>query len=85
MKVPTPHAHRAADVLELDFTGIDERYADLAPYLHVNDIRSENTTGRRLSLQPSGNIDPFAEYVIALNDNFAEIDADAKLDGTLDG
>ena len=40
--------------------------------------RDANPTRLSKGLQPSGDVDPIAEKIVALNDNVADVDADPK-------
>ena len=81
--VPSPRPDRPLDVLELDFAGIGEGDADLAADLGMDDVRDENAAMRRLAFEAGRDVDAVAENVVALDDDVAEIDADAELDGRL--
>ena len=82
---PPPHPQRSRDVLEVNLADIRESNADLAAHLGMDDVRGENAASRRLAFEAGRDIDAVAEYVVALDDDVAEIDADAKLDGRLSG
>ena len=47
----------------------------------MDDVRDENPAMRRLALEARRDIDAVAENVVALDDDVAEIDADAEVDG----
>ena len=64
---PAPRPHRTVDVLEFQFTGIDERHADLSGHLRVDAVRNENAAGRRLAFQSGGNVHTVAENVVAIH------------------
>jgi hypothetical protein len=83
MAAPSPSPHRPFDVLEPDFAGIREFHADFPVHLTVHNVRGKDATDRRLALQPGGEIDPISEYVLALDDDLAEIEADPQFDPRL--
>jgi hypothetical protein len=80
---PTPAA--AARCSEAYLTGVDERDADLAADLRVHDVGSEDTARRCLTLEPGGDVDALAEDVVAVDDDVAEVDADAELERAFGG
>jgi hypothetical protein len=81
--VPSPHPQWPLDVLEFDFARIEERHADLSAHLGMDDLRGKNPATRGLAFEAGSDIDPVAEYVIPLDDDVAEIDANAELDRPL--
>ena len=59
--------------------------ADLSAHLGMDDVGGEDAARRRLAFEPGSDIDAVAEDVVPLDDDLAEIDADAELDRPLRG
>src|SRR5262249_4016907 len=69
---------RLSDVLHLLLTEIDELDRQLRPDVVPNNTRDADDTGLSKSLQPSRDVDPIAEQIVALHDDVADVDADPK-------
>jgi len=58
--------------------GVGEIGLDTVPQALVNDGRNADPSGLRYRFEPSGDIDPVAINIAAVNHDVAEVDADAK-------
>jgi hypothetical protein len=76
---------RPLDVLEALFAGIVYAELHLPWELFVNSSGHEHAAGLRNLLQPRGDVDAVADQVVAIDNDIAEMDADAKNDGFLGG
>src|SRR5579871_386668 len=74
------HAHRASDVLHGLLTEVSKGYRELIPNLVVRRPRDTNAAGLAERFQTRGNIDAVTKYVVAVDDDIADVDADPKDD-----
>ncbi|WP_442893329.1 hypothetical protein [Bradyrhizobium sp.] len=77
--------HWPCDVLELPFAYILEGDIEFAPNLPARVLRDAYATGLRQSLQARCHVHAIAENVTSINDDVADIDANAELDPLLIG
>ena len=82
--LPAPDAQRPLDVLELDLAAVGEGDADLAGDLGMDHVGDQDAARRGLAFEAGRDIDAVAENVAALEDDVAEIDADAQMHRGLD-
>jgi hypothetical protein len=71
--------HRPGDVLERLLAHVLEAEVELAGDLVVDRRRDEDAAGLGDALQPRGDVDAVAQQVVALDDDFAQVDADAEV------
>ena len=64
---------------------IFEGYIDLATNLPVSIIGNADTAGLRDPFEARGNIDAVAKDIVVVDDNIADVNADAKLDAIVLG
>jgi hypothetical protein len=77
---------RVGDVLELGRAEIADREIEPPLHLPVGVLGQTDRARRGDALQPRGDVDPIAHQVaVALLDDVAEVNADAKLDAALVG
>jgi hypothetical protein len=69
---------RLRDILHLLRAEIDELDRQLRPNLVLNSTRDANPARLSKSSQPGGDINRIAEETVALNDDIADVDADAE-------
>jgi hypothetical protein len=69
--------HRTLDVLDAVLAHVFEHASSLAFGLIFNHTLQRRTTHRSQRLDACGDVDAFAVDVVAIDDDFAEIDADA--------
>ncbi len=74
---------RADDVLDLPVAQILEGEAQLVLHVIAHGARDANAAGLGQSLQPRGDVDAVAEDILAVDDDVAEIDADAQVDAAI--
>src|ERR1700733_3317705 len=74
------HAHRASDVLHSLLTEVSESYRELIPNLVVRRPRDTHAAGLAERFQTRGDIDAVTKYVVAVDDDIADVDADPKDD-----
>ena len=74
------HVDGARDVLDRVLAQIARIRAHLALDLIAHHARERDAARRRQRLQPRGHVDAVAVDIVALDDDFAEIDADAIAD-----
>ena len=72
--------HRPRDVLQLLLAGVLEVHVDLAAHLPVGIVRHADAAGLGDAFKPRGDIHAVAEDVVVLDDDVADMDADAQLD-----
>ena len=70
--------HRALDVLDLLLADEIERQAELSLHVIVGGAGDQHAAGLAELLEPRGDVDGVAEHVVAVDDDVAEIDADAE-------
>ena len=75
-----PHPHRLGNVLEGLRPEVIAGNFDLAPDLPIGVIRYANSAWLGNALQPRGDIDAITENIVVVDDNVADMDADAKFD-----
>jgi hypothetical protein len=75
--------HRAGDILNLLLAQIREDKGQPVAHVVVNRVGDEYPAGIGQGLDPRGNVDAVAIKVVALDDDIAEIDADAQLDAVV--
>ena len=71
---------RLIDALYLVMSRILEGKVQLAPDLLVHDIRNADPVGLGQRFQPGGDVDAVAKDVVRLDNNVADVHADAKAD-----
>ena len=76
-------AHRPRNVLDLLFTHVLEGEGKLVAYLVAHHAADADTTRLRQGFEASGHVDAVAEDVVAIDDDVAEIDANAELDARI--
>jgi hypothetical protein len=74
------HPHRARDVLEQLLAEILESQIEPAGRILLDPGRDADPAGFRRAFEPGGDIDPVAKNVAVLDDDIADVDADAKFD-----
>src|ERR1700733_2398460 len=79
-RVPSPDPNWAVDVLDADLAAVLEVNVDAVADAFVDDRRDANASGLGERLEPRGDVDAVAVNVLALDDDVAEIDADAQHD-----
>ena len=72
--------HRLRDVLDRLLALVEELQLELVADLVAHDRRTGDAAGARQALQSRRHVDAVAVEVVALDDDVAEIDADAELD-----
>ena len=72
--------HRPCDVLQLLFAHVLEVCVELAAHLPVGVVGYADAAGLSDTFEPRGNIDAVAEYVAVLDDDVADMDANAEFD-----
>jgi hypothetical protein len=72
--------HEPGDVLETLFAQILEGEVEPAGGVLLHPRRDADAAGVSQPFEPRGDIDPIAENVAVLDDDVADIDADAKFD-----
>ena len=79
-QVPAPDAHRPLDVLEALTSPASTKVTPTLPlHLRMHDVGDEDAArGCAMAFEPGGDVDAVAEDVVALDDDVAEIDADAE-------
>ena len=75
--------HRLRDVLQLLLAHIADVSASFALDLLVGVVGKTDAAGCGERLQPRGDVDAVAEDVALVDDDVADIDADAELDATI--
>lgn len=75
-----PDLHRLGDVLQVLQSKIVVGHIDLAANLPVGVIRDANAAGIGNALQPRRDIDAVAEDIAVIDDDVADMDADADID-----
>jgi len=79
-----PHdMNRAGDIFDLPVAQILEGEAQLVLHVIAHGARDANPAGLGQTLQPRGNVDAVAEDILAIDDDVAEIDADAEVDAAI--
>ena len=71
-------AHRPGDVLHLVLAEVEEIEREPIAHLRVDRFGDADPAGRRQRLQTRGDVDAVAHQIVAVDDDVAEIDADAK-------
>ena len=77
--------HRPGDVLDLLLAQILEGQIEPAAHVFLHRAGDEDPARLGQCLEPRGDVDAVAEDVVALDDDVAEIDADAKFDAPVRG
>ena len=77
--------HRPGNVLDLMLAQVHESKIELIAYLVPHDAADADAAGLRERFQPRRDIDAVAEDVLALGDDVAKVDPDAKPDAPLFG
>ena len=72
--------HRAGDVFQFLFAEIVEGEVEPARRVLLHPRRDANPAGLGQGFEPGGDVDPVAENVAVLDDDIADIDADAEFD-----
>jgi hypothetical protein len=78
--MPFPDADRSVDVLDTDVAAVLEVNVDPVADAFVDDRGDANPAGLGERLEPRGDVDAVAVDVVALDNDIAEIDADAQHD-----
>src|SRR6476661_4121209 len=76
----SPSAYRFDDILESLQAHIFEGRVDLASDLPIGVVRHAYAARIRNAFQPCSNIDTVAEDVVVIDDDVADMNADAKFD-----
>jgi len=71
--------HRPRDVFEALLADIGELGVDLAAHLAESIVRKADPAGLGDAFEPGGNIDAVTENVVALDQDVAEMDANAQI------
>ena len=71
--------HRLVDVLQLLFPALNEHHVELAPDLLVDLFGNADFSGSGNQLQSRSDIDAVAEKIVVVDDDIADVYADAKL------
>ena len=79
-RVPFPDPDRPVDVLDRDLAAVGEGDVDAVADALVDDRGDADAAGLGERLQPRGDVDAVAVDVVAVDDDVAEIDADAEHD-----
>ena len=74
------NADRAHDVLDRLLSHVLEAKAELVAHLIVDDAGDHDAAGIRQRLQARRDIDAVSENVVAIENDVADIDADAEFD-----
>ena len=74
------HPDRPLDVLQRLLADVFKGEIEPIAEVVAHRARDGDAAGRRDALQPGGHIDAVAENVVALDDDIADIDADAEFD-----
>ena len=72
--------HRLSDVLNLLLPDELVLKRQLVAHCRVHRVGDANATGFRQALKACGDVDPVAINLVAIDDDFAQIDANAELD-----
>ena len=78
------NAHRTRDIFDLLFAHVFEREIELVADLVAHHPADANTPRRGERLKARRDIDTVPVDVVAVDDDVADIDADAKLDAPID-
>jgi hypothetical protein len=78
-----PSAHRTCDVFDLLFADVGKPNLELAAHLLLHEVRHANATGIGQLLQACCDVHAVAEDVVAVNDDVANVYADAERDAVL--
>ncbi len=73
-------AHRLAEVLDGVLAQVDEAHVELAVHQAGDLAGDADAAGLGQALQPRGHVDPVAVDVVAVDDDVADVDADAQAD-----
>src|SRR4029077_8556588 len=73
-------ANRLFNVLELLFAAVFKRYLKAIPNVIAHRLRNCDATRLRHTFKARGHIHAVAVYVVAIDDDIAEVNADTKLD-----
>src|SRR5262249_34824307 len=77
--------HRVRNVLHVLLASVPEDERHLVAHLLVGRARDANSTGLRDAFQPRRHVHAIPEDVVPVENNVAEVDADAELDSPLSG
>ncbi len=83
--LPAPDLNRSRNVLERLRAAVVERGIETVAHILMHAARYANASRRRDLLQAGSNVDAVAEDVVALDDDVAEVDADAEGDAPILG
>jgi hypothetical protein len=75
--------HRPRDVLDLLLAQVLERHSELVAHLVAHHPANADPARLRQGLEPCGDIDAVAKYVALVDDDVADIDANAEFDAAL--
>ena len=78
-------AHRPGDVLDALLAEVLEAEIELVAHLVAHDAADADAAGLGERFEAGSDVDAVAENVVAVDDDVAEIDADAKLDAPVGG
>jgi len=78
--MPSPNAYRPVDVLDSDLASILKANVNAVTDAFIDDGGDTNAAGFGQRFQPRRDIDAVAVNIVALDDDIAEIDADAQHD-----
>src|ERR1700690_1641104 len=84
-QIDPEYLDRTRNVLDLLRAEVFEAEAQFVQNLVANDSTRANSTGFGQRLEPRGNVDAVAEDIVAIDDDVADIDADAKIDPQVRG
>ena len=76
--VPLPDADRPVDILDPYLATVLEARVDARAYAFVDDGGHANAAGFSQRLQPGCHVDAVAIYLVTVDDEVAEIDADSE-------
>src|SRR5262245_13471552 len=68
------------DVLQALWAHLDKEHVDLAAHLVESVVRNADAARLSQHLQAGSDVDPVTEYVVAVDNDVAEVDADAEGD-----
>src|SRR5215470_18045548 len=83
--MPAPDLNRSSNVLECLCAAIVKCGVETVAHILMHSARYANPAGCRDFLEPGGDVDPVAEDVVAVDDDVAEVDANAERDATVLG
>src|SRR5262245_26904684 len=70
--------NRLIDVFQALWAHLDKKNVDLAAHLVKRIVRHADAARLSQHLQPGSDVDPVTEYVVAVDNDIAEVDADPE-------